>query len=361
MTDFRARIRALVRPAVLEMQGYHVPDPGRLIKLDAMENPYPWPTSLHAEWLQALGATRPNRYPDPAADGLKARIREAFEVPEDAGLMLGNGSDELIQLLGMALGGEGRSVLSPGPSFAMYRIIAGFTGMAYHEVPLRGSGFSLDPDAMLAALAELRPTIVYLAYPNNPTGNAFDRAAVEAVIEAAPGIVVLDEAYHAFCGRSYMEEIARWPHLLVMRTVSKMGLAGLRLGYMAGHPEWIAELEKCRLPYNINILTQASAAFALDYLAVFNEQTACIRRDREGLYQALDALQGVQVWKSETNFLTFRVASGRAGAVHRGVRERGVLIKALDGSHPMLADCLRVTVGTPQENEAFLEALRESL
>jgi histidinol-phosphate aminotransferase len=350
-------IERLVRPAIRGMRAYHVADPGRLIKLDAMENPYPWPPSLVTEWLKAVGAAQPNRYPDASAGALKKRLCRELGVPEQAGLILGNGSDELIQLLGMALGGEGRSVLSPGPSFAMYRIIAGFTGMAYHEVPLRGVDFSLDGDAFLAAIAEHQPTLIYLAYPNNPTGNRFDAALIDQILDVAPGVVVLDEAYHAFCGASYMDQLIRRPNLMVMRTVSKMGLAGLRLGYMATHPDWAVELEKCRLPYNVNVLTQISASFALDHVAVFNEQTACIRRDREVLHKALVGVKGLQVWPSEANFITFRVSGGGAGVIHRGLMEQGVLIKNLDGSHPLLKDCLRVTVGTPQENERFLEAL----
>ncbi len=357
MSDPDARIRSLVRPQVREMQAYHVAEAGGLIKLDAMENPYPWPPALREKWLRALGAVRPNRYPDPEAGSLKALIREVFGIPDGVGLMLGNGSDELIQLLGLALGGADRSVLTPAPGFAMYRIIAGFTGMDYREVPLRRDDFGLDAEAMLEAVRRDRPTIIYLAYPNNPTGNAFDRAAVEAVIREAPGVVVLDEAYHAFCGESFVDDIGRWPNLLVMRTVSKMGLAGLRLGYLAGHPDWLAQLEKCRLPYNVNALTQESARFALEHIEVFEEQTACIRRDREALQSALAAMPAIRVWDSRANFLAFRVPPGKAPAVHRGLLEAGVLIKQLHGSHPLLEDCLRVTVGTPQENERFLENL----
>ncbi len=354
-------IRALVRPAVQSMQAYHVPPATGLVKLDAMENPYGWPEELVDGWLGRVRQAQLNRYPDPSAAELKQRMRQALDIPDGAELLLGNGSDELIQLLGMALGGDGRTVLTAGPGFAMYRLIALFTGMRYEEVPLREGDFALDLDAMLAAIAAHRPTIVYLAYPNNPTGNAFDRAAVQAVIEAAPGVVVLDEAYHAFCGESFADALAQHPNLLVMRTVSKMGLAGLRLGYLMGHPDWLAEFEKCRLPYNISVLTQLSARFALEHVEVFAEQTRRLREERERLFAALEAMDALTVWPSRANFITFRVPEGRAVSVHAGLREQGVLIKKLDGSHPMLGDCLRVTVGTPEENGQFLRALERAL
>ncbi len=361
MSDPSALIQRLVRPAVQSMQAYHVPPASGMIKLDAMENPYGWPEELRRGWLEQLAGASLNRYPDPSATVLKTRMRAALQVPDGVGLLLGNGSDELIQLLGMALGGDRRSVLTPGPGFAMYRIIAGFSGMDYVEVPLRGDDFALDTDAMLAAISKHQPTIIYIAYPNNPTGNAFQRDSVEAVIRAAPGVVILDEAYHAFCGESFSDALARYPQLLVMRTVSKMGLAGLRLGYLMGHPAWLEQLEKCRLPYNIGVLTQLSAAFALEHVDLFEDQTRRIREERTLLFQALSAIDGLHAWPSQANFITFRVPAGKAGAVHESLRRQRVLIKRLDGSHPLLQNCLRVTVGAPEENAAFLEALGRAL
>ncbi len=356
-----ALIRRLVRPEVQGMQAYHVPPATGMVKLDAMENPYPWPGDLRDAWLRRLGDVHANRYPDPTAGALKERLRREADIPESAELLLGNGSDELIQLLGLALGGADRTVLAPGPGFVMYRLIAGFTGMAFREVPLLEGDFALDQGAMLAAITQHQPALIYLAYPNNPTGNAFDDTAMRAVIEAAPGLVVVDEAYEPFCGRSWMGALADYDHLLVMRTVSKMGLAGLRLGYLAGHQEWCEQFEKCRLPYNINVLTQASAAFALDHADVLRRQTEALKAERGRLADALGDRPGLTVWPSDANFITFRTPPGRAGAVHASLREQGVLIKCLDGSHPMLGDCLRVTVGTPDENTRFLGALATAL
>lgn len=354
------RIARWVRPELRALKAYHVPPAAGLIKLDAMENPYGWPPELVDEWLERLREVSLNRYPDPGASAVKARLREAMAIPAGAELTLGNGSDELILLIDLALGGPGRSVLSAGPSFSMYRIIALTAGLDYHEVPL-AEDFALDAEAMCSAIAREQPAVVFIAYPNNPTGNLFDDAAMRAVIEAAPGVVVVDEAYAAFSSRSYADALERYPNLLLLRTVSKMGLAGLRLGLLAGHPDWIEQIEKCRLPYNINVLTQVSAEFALEHRAVLEAQTARIRSDREHLRGRLEDMPGLKVWPSEANFLTFRVARGRAGAVADGLKRAGVLIKNLDGGHAQLADCLRVTVGSPEENEAFLTALQPLL
>lgn len=349
------------RPEIRALSAYHVPDPGDMVKLDAMENPYVWPDALRDEWAAMLHEIHLNRYPDPGARELHAALREAFGIGSQAGLMLGNGSDELIQILALAVAEPGHAILAPEPGFVMYRMIATFAGLKYVGVPLRQDDFGLDLEAMREAIATHDPAVVFLACPNNPTGNLFDGDAIEAVIESCNGLVVIDEAYAAFASRSFLPRLGEWPNLLVMRTVSKMGLAGLRLGLLAGPPALIGELDKLRLPYNINVLTQASAIFALRHRQVLDEQTARIRSDREALYQALSAIDAIHVWPSEANFLLMRVPEGRASAVFDGLRQHGVLVKNLDPAGGMLKDCLRVTVGTPEENSAFVTALRESL
>ena len=362
MSDVREEdMQRLIRPEVRALAPYHVPDPGSLIKLDAMESPYPWPGALESEWLEALRGVEVNRYPDPGAARLKAKLRQVMGVPDGADVLLGNGSDELIQILLTAVAGPSRTVLAPEPTFVMYRQVARTLGMRFVGVPLREPDFALDLDAFLAAVQAHDPAVVFLAYPNNPTGNLFETAAIERVLEAARGLVVVDEAYTPFAQVSYLAEVPRHPRLLVIRTVSKLGLAGLRLGWLAGAPAWVRELEKVRLPYNINVLTQLSAELALEHMAVLEDQTARVRADREVLRVALEALPGLTVWPSRANFLLFRVPAGRAGAVLEGLRTRGVLVKKLDGSHPMLADCLRVSVGAPAENAAFLLGLEHTL
>ena len=354
------KVAQWVRPEIRAINAYHVPNPGNLIKLDAMENPYHWPEEMVQEWLALLGQTQVNRYPDPAARALTAELRKAMDVPEEMGVLLGNGSDEIIQILALALGGEGRAVLAPEPGFVMYRMIATFSGMSYIGVPLR-EDFSLDLPAMLEAIKQHDPAVIYLAYPNNPTGNLFDESEMEAVIRAANGLVVVDEAYHAFAGKSFMARLGEFDNLLVMRTVSKLGLAGLRLGLLAGPQAWLNEFDKVRLPYNINVLTQASAEFALRHLAVFDEQTRRIREERTRLMAEMTKLDGITVYPSAANFILFRTLAGRADDVFEGIRQAGVLIKNMKATNGPLADCLRVTVGTPIENDAFLAALRKAL
>jgi len=350
-----------VRPEIKALSAYHVPDSSGLIKLDAMENPYTWPESLRQEWLELLHRTDVNRYPDPKGSELKQRLRISMDIPEDAGVLLGNGSDELIQMLALTLAGPDRVVLSVEPSFVMYRMIALFAGMPYQGVPLKSEDFSLDLPALMAAIEQHQPAILYLAYPNNPTGNLFDAAEIRQLIKAAPGLVIVDEAYAPFTDASFMSEVGHYPNLLVMRTLSKLGLAGLRLGLLAGPKPWLDEIDKTRLPYNINTLTQISAEFALQHESVFDEQTNLIRRERSQLFTALRNLDGLSPFSSDANFILVRMPAGQANKIHTAMKASGVLVKNLNGSHPMLADCLRITVGTPEENQTAINALKAAL
>ena len=349
----------LIRPEILALSAYHVAVASGLVKLDAMENPYRLPEALRGELGALLREAAINRYPDPQAPGVQQALRAAFGIGPEYDILLGNGSDELIQILAMALAKPGATLLAVEPSFVMYRMIAGFAGLRFVGVPLKAD-FSLDDAAMLEAVEREEPALTFLAYPNNPTGNAFDRDAVERIIAASPGLVVVDEAYHAFAGGlSFLDALARFDNLVLMRTVSKLGLAGLRLGYMVGKPAWIGEFDKVRLPYNVNVLTQVAARYALEHAEVLEAQAATLVGERGKLFQALEALPGVQAFESQANFILFRVA--RAKKVFAGLKARGVLIKCLDGGHPLLNDCLRVTVGAPEENEAFLTALAAEL
>ncbi len=354
------RVREWIRPEIQELQAYPVPDSSGLIKLDAMENPYTWPDALTADWQRRLEGVTVNRYPDAAARKLRQRVAAAMGVPDDAAVILGNGSDELIQLVTLAVAEPGRAIMAPVPSFAMFRMIATFAGIDFIGVPL-AEDFSLDMEAMRAALLEQRPAVVFLAYPNNPTGNLFDEAEIREIIELAPGLVVVDEAYHAFAGASFMDKLGEYDNLLVMRTVSKLGLAGLRLGMLAGPEPWLREFDKLRLPYNINTLTQVTGEFALEHIEVFEAQTARLTEERGRLFEALAALDGIEPFPSRANFILFRVPAGRADALFDALLDAGILIKNLHGSGGLLSDCLRVTVGRPEENEAFLEALQRAL
>jgi histidinol-phosphate aminotransferase len=350
-----------IRPEIRALQAYHVQPSTGLIKLDAMENPYDWPAELRDEWSALLRETPVNRYPDPTASAVVERLRLAMEVPPGMSALLGNGSDELIQMITMALAGPSRCVLSIEPSFVMYRQLAVACGMDYVGVSLRSDDFAIDQVALLDAIVRHQPAVVFIAYPNNPTANLFDADAIRAILEAAPGLVVVDEAYAPFTDASFMPSLGQFDNLVVMRTVSKMGLAGLRLGILAGPAAWLDEFDKVRLPYNINVLTQVSAEFALRHKAVFDRQTQAIRSERSRLAEAIGRFDGVTVFPSEANFLLVRAPPGRATDWFARIRDQGVLIKLLHGSHPLLEDCLRPTVGKPDENQALVAAFAEAV
>jgi len=348
----------LIRQELLALSAYHVQPASNMVKLDAMENPYTLPQPLREELAQWVANSAINRYPDAGATELKAAIRQVSNLPAEMDVLLGNGSDEIIQLLAMAVAKPGAVLLSVEPSFVMYKMIAAFTGMTYVGVPLT-EDFELDLPAMLAAIEQHQPALIFLAYPNNPTGNLFDAAAVKQIIQAAPGLVVVDEAYYAFASDSFLPQLSQYDNLLVMRTFSKLGMAGLRLGFLAGAPRWLNQLEKLRLPYNVGVLTQGVAQIMLRHHDILLAQAAHIKQDRAWLYERLVGTVDVRAFVSEANFLLFRV--DRATDVFQGIRQRGVLIKNLNGGHPMLSDCLRVTVGTEVENEQFMAALQSSI
>ncbi|MBN1379057.1 MAG: histidinol-phosphate transaminase [Gammaproteobacteria bacterium] len=362
-----SRINKLLRPGLQELSAYHVPASEGLIKLDAMENPYSLSAPLQQEWLEVLRTAKLNRYPDAAADELKQTIKGVLQLPQQCELMLGNGSDELIQLLSLAvLDAPARKsarpiVMAPEPSFVMYRHTAVVTGMDYLGVPLQSGNFALDMPAMLKALQKHQPEILYLAYPNNPTGNLFLWNHCQELIENAPGLVVIDEAYHPFAETSATHALVEYDHVLLLRTFSKLGLAGIRLGVLAGPLNWLQHFEKLRLPYNINVLTQLSARFACHHYDVFLQQSAQIRQQRSWMLKELKKLPVLQVFDSQANFILFRVPDGSSARLFENLIYLGVLIKNMDRSHPLLKDCMRVTVGTSEENKCFLTALEQSM
>ena len=348
----------LIRDEIRALAAYHVPDASGYVKLDAMENPYPLPDALRDELGRLARAAAINRYPDAAAGALKARLRAAMDIPAEMEILLGNGSDEIIQILALAIAKPGAVILGVEPSFVMYKLIAAYAGVRYVGVPLKPD-FTLDLDATLAAIRQHQPALVFIAYPNNPTGNLFDEPALTQILDTATGLVVMDEAYHVFALRSFMPQLTRYPNLLVMRTLSKLGLAGLRLGFLVGRPAWLNELDKLRLPYNVNVLTQSAAELVLAHPEVLEQQAAAIRAERAQMMRALAGMAGIEAFPSDANFILLRVAN--ADTVFEGLKQRGILIKNLSRAHPQLDNCLRVTVGTPDENQLFLTALTASL
>jgi len=352
----------VIRADVRAIGAYVVPDASGYIKLDAMENPYELPDHLRTELGQRLADAVLNRYPTGSYATLKQKVKDKLGIPAGYDVMLGNGSDELIQIVTTTVASQERrtAVLAPVPAFVMYSRSAQFAGADFVGVKLKAD-FTLDMEAMLAAIALHRPAVVFLAYPNNPTGNLFAVEDVEAILRAQGehGIVVLDEAYQPFARQTFMDRLGEFENLLVMRTVSKLGLAGIRLGYMTAAPALLAEFEKVRPPYNVNVLTQVAAEFVLEHVDVLDAQAASINAERERLSAELAALPGVEVFPSKANFISLRVAD--AAAVCEKLYEAKVLIRNLSKMHGMLANCIRVTVSTPEENSAFLNALRAAL
>lgn len=354
----------IIRPDVLALAAYHVPDASGLVKLDAMENPYTLTPALQQALGERLGKVALNRYPVPSYKTLKSAICTKLGVPRGFDLVLGNGSDELISIVSVACAKPGAKVLAPVPGFVMYAMSAQFAGLEFIGVPFK-EDFSLDLPAMLAAIRAHRPAITYLAYPNNPTGILFDEDAMVAILQEVgdTGVVIVDEAYQPFAGTSFMERLPQFPNLIVMRTVSKLGLAGIRLGYMAADAALLNEFDKVRPPYNINVLTQATAEFILEHSEILDAQADAICAERTRMHTVLAAMDGVEVFPSSANFLLIRVTQPNLSgtAVFERLLAKGVLVKNVGKMHALLANCLRITVSTPEENALFDTALRHSL
>jgi len=354
-------VNRVIRRDIQSMHAYAVQPSAGLVKLDTMENPYRLPAALQRELGERLGRVAINRYPAERTEDLRHALAVHAGLPSDCALTLGNGSDELITMLSMACDVPGATVMAPVPGFVMYAMSAALQGLRFVGVPLR-EDFELDEAAMLAAIGEHRPGLLYLAYPNNPTANLWDDAVIERLIAAMAevrGLVVMDEAYQPFASRDSMARLRRHPHVLVMRTMSKFGLAGVRIGYLMGRTELVAEIEKLRPPFNVSVLNAEAGLFALDHVDEYARQAAAIRHERERVQTALAALPEVRPYPSQANMILARVPD--AAAAFAGLRARGVLVKNVSGLHPLLANCLRLTIGTPDENTRMLDALKASL
>ena len=385
--EVQTLIARRIRQDVQSMHAYAIQDSAGLVKLDAMENPYKLPPKLQTQLGKRLGALALNRYPDGRVDDLRKALVAYADMPEGFDLMLGNGSDELISLLAMACdvpvvaGASKPAVLAPVPGFVMYAMSATLQGLDFIGVPLTPD-FRLDVPSMVHRIADQKPAIVYLAYPNNPTANlwnADDMAQVIAAARSAGSIVAIDEAYQPFSSRTYLDVVRAKPqdhgHVLLMRTLSKFGLAGVRLGYMVGPAALIAQVDKVRPPYNVSVLNYECALFALEHQDVFAEQAQQICAERTRLMDALRAMPGVTAFDSDANMILVRIepaanASGlpdnnvppdRAQITFDALKSNGVLVKNVSKMHPLLAHCLRLTVGTPAENTQLIAALQRSL
>lgn len=342
------------RPELRGLCAYEAESAEGLIKLDANENPCPPPAGLMARIGAAAAALEINRYPDPAASALRRVLADRCGWAQE-GILLGNGSDDLILLLLAACGGAGATLLVPTPTFSMYRHIALSLGWRVEEVPL-SAAFELDEPELLRRAAACSPRLSVFASPNNPTGNLFDRGVMERYLRAVPGIVVIDEAYHDFTNQSVVGLLADHPNLVVLQTLSKIGLAALRLGILLADVRLVGELNKVRLPYNVGSFSQVAAQIVLENPVFLEGQIRAILVERERLALALARLPGVTTFPSDANFILLRT-NRPSREVFDALRRRGILVRDLGGSPGMLFGCLRVTVGVQAENDSFLEAM----
>lgn len=351
----------LIRDDIKAMSAYQIADiPEGFAKLDSMESPYhPFANNdtLRRQWIEQLAAAPIHLYPNPASSGLQDILRQTFGIADNAAIALGNGSDELIQFLTMLTAKPDAVMLTTEPSFVMYRHNAALYGMKHIGVPLN-EDFTLNLPAMLEAVRTHRPALTFLAYPNNPTGVCFKREEIEALIEASDGIVVVDEAYGAFNGDSFLKQAGSIPNLIVMRTISKIGFAGLRIGYAAGTPEIIGELQKILPPYNMNQLSLATAKLALQHYSDTVAATiAELKNERERMFAELQSIRRLNAFQSQANFITIRVPD--ADTLYQTLKDNRILVKKLHGSHPLLAQCIRITIGSPVQNNAVLAVIKQ--
>ena len=354
------RITRTLRQDVQGMHAYAVQPSAGLIKLDTMENPHRLPPALRRALGERLGEVELNRYPAERTDDLRTALAAHASMPEGCALTLGNGSDEIITMLSMALA-PGSVVMSPIPSFVMYGMSAQLQSLRFVGVSLRAD-FELDEAAMLSAIATDRPALLWLAYPNNPTANAWDRSVIARLIAAVGeqgGLVVMDEAYQPFAAADSMDWLRANEHVLVMRTMSKFGLAGVRIGYLMGRSELIHQVDKLRPPFNIGVLNAEAALFALEHADEFQRQAASIREQRARLMAALQRLPGATPYPSQANMILVRVAD--AAGSFSALKARRILVKNVSPMHPLLNNCLRLTVGTPDETGLLIEALKDSV
>ncbi len=350
-------VRTLIKKEVREQEGYRADIISYRTKMDANESPFSLSPLLKKKLFKEMKNVSLNRYPEPGAPLVRKRFAEHYGVDDDM-IMIGNGSDELIQILCTTLVDSSSIVMVPVPTFVMYRIIASNSGHAVAEVPLNAS-FDLDIDTMLNRIAAQSPVLTFLSYPNSPTANCFSEKSVAAIVEASTGIVVVDEAYASFAGKTFLPLLKKYDNLVILKTLSKVGLAALRIGFLIGSQPLIYELDKVRLPYNINTLSQVAANFYLNHIDTFLDQTRDIIESREDFLRALGKIEGVHPYPSDANFIFFS-CDFDTDNIYSVLAQEGILIKNLN-SPGALKNCMRVTVGSRKENDEFLKVVKKIL
>lgn len=363
----------VIRPDVQSISAYPAPYvAAHVVKLDAMENPYTLPAEIQHALAQRLSHAVLNRYPPAHPERLYQALRHAFDIPKSASVLLGNGSDELIHLIIQTCCEPDDVVLSPWPSFVMYDLSARFNHARFVGVDLQAD-LTLDLAAILAAIKRTKPKVVFLAYPNNPTGALWSDSDIEQIIRATPGLVVIDEAYQPFALRSWINRVMEFPNVVLVRTLSKLGLAGIRLGYLTGAVQWLEQIDKVRPPYNINIFTQIATEFLLEHRSIFDfqAQQLCLGRTQLSLGLAASSLVQ-QVYPSAANFVLVRLNAVNADHhepqsnlhfiadhVTDELKKKDIWIKNFSRVHPLLNGCLRISIGTEQDIAAVLLAFEQ--
>ena len=350
-------LEQIIRPDILKMSAYHVANlPNNCVKLDAMESPYELPDELKQELAQNLSNAPIRLYPNIATDSVIPQLKQVFAIPKNAEVALGNGSDELIQFITLLVASPNAKVMAIEPTFVMYRRNAELFGAKYIGVNTC-EDFSLDIDYVIEQIKQHQPQLIFIAYPNNPTGIRYEKSDIEKIINTATGLVVIDEAYGSFSSDSWISQAGQIENLLVLRTFSKIGFAGLRVGYVSGCLKIIEQLRKILPPYNMNQLGLAAVKFALQHKEWIDNNINKLKMEREILFAALEDIENIKVFASEANFLTVRVPN--AQVCFDTLLESGFLIKNLHNAHPMLANCVRITIGKPEDNAAILKIFRK--
>ena len=358
-------LKALFRPELDELSAYRVPPAPPAVKLDANESPWPLPPEARARIAAVLHTSELHRYPDGRATKLRSALARGLGGSVDE-YVLGAGSDELIALLATAMsrprsGTERPVVVYPEPTFVMYGMTSRAHGWQPVGVPL-DDAWDLDLDTMSATIARTKPNLVYYATPNNPTGNCFSRGRMEALVDAFPdSLHVIDEAYGAYSGQSFATFAEERPHCALMGTLSKVGFAGIRVGWVRIHEALSLELEKVRQPFNLNTASQEIATLALtDLSPLLEEHITSIVAERGRLTTAIARNEGFRCFPSDANFLLVQYA-GNVPELCSALLDREIAVRQFSGGDSRLQTCVRITIGTPQENERLLEALSDIL
>lgn len=348
-------LHPFLREDLADLTPYHVAQPPHRVKADANESPFDLPPEIRQELIEAIAELNFNRYPDPSSDLLRTELCEQLEVDKTE-IVVGNGSDELIGNFMLAFRKAEACVSFPTPTFSMFGILAQVAQLKAVGLPL-DDRFDLDREAWKAHLDSHEVNLVFLSYPNNPTGTNFSAEVIREILSRPDTLVLLDEAYYEFSGHSLMAEREQYPNLVITRTFSKAyGLAGLRVGYVVAHPAIIDELNKVRLPYNLNRFSQLAATLLLKRPDRLTQHLQLIRSERERVFNAMEPIDGIHPFPTDANFILFRTDSP-APEVFQRLLDHGVLVRNLDRPGP-LQNCLRITIGTPEDNDLFLNGLR---